>query len=125
MAYYDGSNNALALSSGRGYEIAGNYHPDLAAPGINVRGALPGGRFATRSGSCVSTAVSAGAAALLLEWVRNYGGYADGIPAADAYLIKSLFILGAVRPVNMSFPNPEWGYGQLNLFQVFEELRKL
>lgn len=125
MAYYDGSNNALALSSGRGYEIAGNYHPDLAAPGINVRGALPGGRFETRSGSCVSTAVSAGAAALLLEWVRNYGGYADGIPAADAYLIKSLFILGAVRPVNMSFPNPEWGYGQLNLFQVFEELRKL
>lgn len=125
MAYYDGSNNALALSSGRGYESAGTYHPDLAAPGINVRGALPGGRFATRSGSCISAAVSAGAAALLLEWVRKYGGSTDGVPAADAYLIKSLFILGAVRPANMSFPNPEWGYGQLNLFQVFEELRQL
>lgn len=125
MAYYDGSNNALALSSGRGYELAGKYHPDLAAPGINVRGALPGGRYATRSGSCISTAVSAGAAALLLQWVRNYGGTVNGVPAADAYLIKALFLIGAVQPDSMTFPNREWGYGQLNLFQVFEELRRL
>lgn len=124
-AYYNGSNNALALASGRGYERAGTYRPDLAAPGINVRGALPGGMFATRSGSCISTAVSAGAAALLLEWLRNYGGTEEGVPASDAYLIKALFLLGAVRPANMTFPNPEWGYGQLNLLQVFEELRRL
>lgn len=125
MAYYDGNNNALSLSSGRGYELAGKYHPDLAAPGINVRGALPGGRYATRSGSCISAAISAGAAALLLQWVRNYGGTVDGVPAADAYLIKALFLIGAVQPANMTFPNREWGYGQLNLFQVFEELRRL
>lgn len=125
MAYYDGGNNALALSSGRGYELAGKYHPDLAAPGINVRGALPGGRYATRSGSCISAAVSAGAAALLLQWIRSYGGTMDGVPAADAYLIKALFLIGAVQPDNMTFPNREWGYGQLNLFQVFEELRRL
>lgn len=125
MAYYEGSNNAVSLSSGRGYELSGKYHPDLAAPGINVRGALPGGRYATRSGSCISTAVSAGAAALLLQWVRNYGGTIDGVPASDAYLIKGLFLLGAVQPDNMTFPNRDWGYGQLNLFEVFEILRRL
>lgn len=125
MAYYDGSNNAVALSSGRGYELSGKYHPDLAAPGINVRGALPGGRYATRSGSSISTAVSAGATALLLQWVRNYGGTVDGVPATDAYLIKALFLLGAVQPGNMTFPNRDWGYGQLNLFEVFEVLRRL
>lgn len=125
IAYYNGSNNAVSLSSGRGYESGGHFQPTLAAPGIDVRGALPGGRFATRSGSSIATAVSAGAAALLLEWILKYGGPDDGLPGVDTYQIKNLFILGAVRPVSMDFPNREWGYGLLNLFQVFEVIRQL
>lgn len=120
VSYYDGANNSIALSSGRGYTRYEQLNPDLTAPGINVMGALPGGRYAVRSGSSVSTGISAGATALLVEWII----YQLGNPRIDSYQIKSLLILGAVRPPNMTFPNREWGYGQLNLYNTFEQARR-
>lgn len=121
VSYYNGSNNSIALSSGRGYTRNERINPDITAPGINVKGALPGGRFAVRSGSSISTAITAGAAALLMEWII----YQTGTAGIDSYQIKSLFILGAVRPGFMTYPNREWGYGQLNVYNIFEELRSI
>ena len=43
----------------------------------------------------------------------------------DSFQIKSLLILGAVRPKTMEYPNREWGYGQLNLYNTFEVMRQL
>lgn len=121
VSYYNGSNNSIALSSGRGYTRNERINPDITAPGINVKGALPDGRFAVRSGSSISTAITAGAAALLMEWII----YQIGTPGIDSYQIKSLFILGAMRPGFMTYPNREWGYGQLNVYNIFEEIRSL
>ncbi|MBO5461534.1 MAG: S8 family peptidase [Ruminococcus sp.] len=120
VSYYDGSNDGIALSSGRGYLIDTQSFPTITAPGINVRSVLPNGRFTTHSGSCISTAITAGAAALLMEWLI----YQTGTPIIDTYQIKGFFTVGAVRPDTMSFPNREWGYGQLNLYHTFEEIRK-
>ena len=121
VSYYSGATNGIALSSGRGYTRTENVNPDITAPGINVKGLLPGGRFAVRSGSSISTAITSGAAALLMEWII----YQIGSPVIDSYQFKSLFIIGAVRLPTMTFPNREWGYGQLDLFHTFEELRSL
>ena len=54
-----------------------------------------------------------------MEWIV----YQLGTPGIDSYQIKSLFILGAVRPDFMTYPNREWGYGQLNVYNIFEEIR--
>lgn len=121
VSYYDGSNNSIALSSGRGYTRTERINPDITAPGINVKGALPDGRYAVRSGSSVSAGITAGAAALLVEWII----YQIGSPIIDSYQIKSLFIIGAKRPPFMVYPNREWGYGQLNVYNIFEEIRNL
>lgn len=121
VSYYDGATDAVALSSGRGYVLGNQAFPSITAPGINVRGALPNGRFTTRSSSCAATAIAAGATALLMEWLF----YQAGTPIIDSYQIKALLTLGAVRPDIMTFPNPEWGYGQLNLYNTFEEIRRL
>lgn len=121
VSYYDGSNNSIALSSGRGYTRNERINPDITAPGINVKGALPNGRYAVRSGSSISTGIAAGAAALVMEWII----YQIGTPLIDAYQVKSLFILGAIRPTSMVYPNREWGYGQLNVYNIFEEIRNL
>jgi subtilisin family serine protease len=121
VSYYDGSNNSIALSSGRGYTRDELINPQITAPGINVIGALPGGLYAARSGSSISTGITSGAVALLMEWA--YGQL--GFTGLDAYQIKSLLILGAVRPPNMLFPNREWGYGILNLYNTLEEARNI
>lgn len=121
VSYYDGNNGALSQASGRGYTRTQMIRPDLTAPGIDVTGALPGGRFTVRSGSCVSAAITAGAAALMLEWLI----YIEKAPGVDSRQVKSLLILGTVRPKTMEYPNREWGYGQLNLYNTFEVIRQL
>lgn len=121
VSYYDGNTGALSQTSGRGYTRTGRLKPDITAPGVNVTGALPGGRFAARTGSCISAAITSGAVALMLEWLLDV----QKVPGIDSFQIKSLLILGAVRPGTMDYPNREWGYGQLNLYNTFETMRQL
>ena len=121
VSYYDGNTGALSQTSGRGYTRTGRLKPDITAPGVGVTGALPGGRFSSRTGSCVSAAITAGAVALMLEWLLDI----QDVPGIDSFQIKSLLILGAVRPGTMEYPNREWGYGQLNLYNTFETMRQL
>ena len=82
---------------------------------------ITGGRFTVRSGSCISTAITAGAVALTLEWELEQ----KNITGIDVFQIKSLLILGAIRPDFLEYPNREWGYGQLNLYNTFEAMRQL
>lgn len=121
VSYYDSSNNSIALSSGRGFTRTEQVKPDFTAPGINITGSLPGGRFESRSGSSTSVGITAGAAALLVEWHLQQ----KKIPSVDTSLIKSLLMLGATKTPDMSYPNREWGYGQLNLYNTFEAMRQL
>ena len=57
----------------------------------------------------------------MLEWLLYY----ENAPGIDSFQIKSLLILGATRPDTMEYPNREWGYGKLNLYNTFETLRRL
>ena len=118
-AYYDGANNSLAVSSGRGYTRTNQIKPDFAAPGVNVLGANLRGQLVRRSGSSIAVAVVAGAEALLMEWA----GRRDETP--DSLQIKNLLILGADRERTQSYPNRGWGYGRLNLYQTFENIRQI
>ena len=120
-AFYDGSTNAVALSSGRGYSRNDVINPTIAAPGVDVLGALPGGRYAMRSGSSAATAINAGAVALLLEWIL----IKMGNTSVDSYQIKSILMIGAQRPPGMQFPNRDWGYGLLDLYNALNEIREL
>lgn len=121
VSWYDGNTGALARESGRGYTRTSRRKPDITAPGTNITGALPGGRFSSRSGSCAAAAITSGAVALMLEWLL----FIEKVPGVDSFQVKSLLILGAVRPGTMDYPNREWGYGQLNLYNTFETMRRL
>lgn len=118
-AYYDGANNSLAVSSGRGYTRTNQIKPDFAAPGVNVLGANLRGQLVRRSGSSIAVAVTAGAEALLMEWADQRG------ETPDSLQIKNLLILGAERERTQTYPNRGWGYGRLNLYQSFENIRQI
>ena len=118
-AYYDGDNNSLAVSSGRGYTRTNQIKPDFAAPGVNVLGANLRGQLVRRSGSSIAVAVVAGAEALLMEWADQRG------ETPDSLQIKNLLILGAERERTQTYPNRGWGYGRLNLYQTFENIRQI
>jgi len=120
VAYYNGADNSIDINSGRGYTRNERIKPDFAAPGVDVLGAALRGQFVRRTGSSIAVGVTAGAAALLLEWiVYQLGG--EGI---DTIQIKSLLILGTVRDPLNTYPNREWGYGRMNLYRTFDEVRR-
>ena len=117
-AAYNAYDNSLFLNSSRGFTRTGQIKPDLAAPGVNVYGPAPDGGFARVTGTSASAALTAGACAQILEWGMRR------IPPRifNTTELKSLFIRGADRSRDILYPNQEWGYGTLNVYQVFVSL---
>jgi len=116
---YDSSENSLYVASSWGPTRLPRMAPDFVAPGVSIRGVYPTG-YGAMSGTSVAAAISAGAAALLMEW----GIVQKNMPAIDGDLIRSLLISGCTRDQNQSYPNIKWGYGKLNLYGTFLTLRE-
>lgn len=116
---YNHLTNSIYTASGRGPTLDNRIKPDLVAPGVNVYGPVPGGGYTFRSGTSIAAAHVAGAAALIFSWkIRNVTP--DSILTANA---KTMLIRGARRENIRSYPNIEWGYGALDLYNSFELLR--
>lgn len=121
VAYYNSDDNAVDINSGRGYTRDGIIKPDFAAPGVNITGAGIQKNFVTRSSSSAATGITAGAVALLLEWIMQQPG-ARGVSASQ---IRTIIVLGANRQPQAEYPNEEWGYGTMDLYRSLDTLRQL
>ena len=115
---YQHRDGSIYIAAGRGYTPDGMITPHLAAPGVNVKVPLVRGGFGTRSGTSISAAQTAGIAALLFEWAI----IRDNQPFFTGSGVKYYLQRGARREENMQYPNPEWGYGKVNLYHTFELL---
>lgn len=114
---YNDLSGSLFLESGRGYTITGAIKPDFAAPAVDITGI--GGQEHTSTS--YSAAITAGAAAMFMEWAVVRGN----LSAANTADVKSEFIRGAVQDPGQLYPNREWGYGKLNLARTFLNLAGL
>ena len=117
-AAYNAYNNSLYLNSSRGYTRTGQIKPDIAAPGVNVFAPAPRQRYTTITGTSAAAAITAGASALVMEWGMNR----TPTRIFNSEEMKSLFIRGAQRRGDNLYPNREWGYGLLDVYQVFVSL---
>ena len=119
---YDHTRNSIYIHASRGYSRSGQIKPDLAAPGVNILGASASGIRLTRmSGTSVAAAHLAGAAAILLHW----GVLNRSYPYLNTPVLKSIFVRGAQRNPALTYPNREYGYGTLDLYEAFLRLRNL
>lgn len=113
---YDAYNGSLFRASGRGYPRSGVIKPDFAAPGVSLTAPSPGNTYQNFTGSSAASALTAGATALLAEWGRRR--YMTRYLSARE--LKNLFLRGAFQNPSYTYPNREWGYGTMNLSQIFE-----
>lgn len=125
VSTYDHVTDSIFVHSSRGYTRHGIIKPEFAAPGVNVQGpglSLPGEelRFVRATGSSVAAAIAAGAAADVLSW----GIVDENEPNLDDTTVNAMLIRGADRNPALSYPNREWGYGTLNLYQSFLRVRE-
>lgn len=117
---YNSIRNSLYPESSWGPSILSPDVPDLVAPGYQVGGFYPTG-YGAMDGTSVATAIISGASALMLQW-----GIIEGNDLGFCTpLIKAYLIRGCFRMDVMEYPNPQWGYGTLDLMQTFFAMREL
>lgn len=108
---YDSFSDTPAPFSGRGFTWNTNQvKPDLAAPGVDITSASPGGGYETRSGTSMAAPFVTGSCALLMQW-----GITDGNdPFLYGEKMKAYLRQGA-RPLRgyTEYPNNQVGFGTL------------
>lgn len=116
---YNPNNNNLYPRASRGYSRTGVIKPELAAPGVSIQAPTLDHGFTEISGTGAAAAHTAGVTAILLEWgiVRN------NYPGIDTVEVKKFLIRGADRSPSTTYPNRDWGYGILDIYNVFDVLR--
>lgn len=103
---YDSRQNAYADFSGRGSQFLPIRKPDLAAPGVSISAPVPGGGYATVTGTSFAAPFVSGSAALLMEWgiVKGNDPFLYG-EKVKAYLRKGAQSVGGYE----EYPNVEVG----------------
>lgn len=115
---YDSATNSLYINTSWGPTRLPIMSPDFVAPGVNVGGVYPSG-YGTMSGTSVSAAITTGACALMLQW-----GIVEGNDLSmSTYQARAYIIRGCERDPKLIYPNTQWGYGQMNLYQSFDLMR--
>ncbi len=128
VAGYDYRNNSIYVNSSRGYTRMDGIKPDIAAPAVDVQGVFArrmdglasGGLYIRRSGTSIASAVTAGGIALILQWAVVEGNYINVTNES----IKRILMTGARRTTAMAYPNRQWGYGAIDLYESFNALRR-
>ncbi|BCN30729.1 S8 family peptidase [Anaeromicropila herbilytica] len=116
---YNSSTNALYPNASKGFSTSNIINPDLAAPGVNLRCPTLNHQFTSISGTGAATAHTVGITALILEWCIVRGNY----PGIDTVSIKKFLFRGAKRSDKTKYPNEEWGYGIIDLYNSFNIIR--
>ncbi len=107
VAAYNVRDEALYFEGSRGFTPSGRIKPDVTAPGVEVTGTFPRGRYGTMTGTSVAAAFVTGINALFMQ---------QYLEAGTGFYTKELLIRGAVGrgdPV----PNQEWGYGTVDAYR--------
>lgn len=116
---YNDVDNSLYVNSSWGATRLPAVSPDLVAPGVRVSGIYPTGE-GIMSGTSAAAAITTGACALMLQW----GIVRGNAITIDTFQIKGYLIRGCERDPNRTYPNLQWGYGKLDLYNSFDLIRE-
>jgi subtilisin family serine protease len=119
---YDYRDNSLYGDNGRGNNWYGIIKPDFAAPGVDITvpSYIGDNRYDIRSGTSIAAGFYGGMASLFLE----YGIIRGNIPYIGTNEIRNITIDGCEQLPGIPFPNREWGYGRVNIYNSIEKIRE-
>ncbi|MBX7410254.1 S8 family peptidase [Clostridium chauvoei] len=121
-SWYNQNNNTINGYSGRGEQWIGygqNTEPIMTVGGDKIKTIGKNSEIIYVSGSSASSAITAGACSLLLQW-----GIVDGNDKIiNAQKMITYFMRGVRKRPGDVYPNPEWGYGKLDMLTLFQNIK--
>jgi subtilisin family serine protease len=117
-AAYNQNNDNIVNYSGMAF--MDNYigRIDVAAGGVNAISVAPGNKLDVVNGTSVAAAVVTGACAMLFQWGIIDGNY----PRMYSQTIKTYLARGTIKRRGDVYPNPQFGYGILDVVIMFENI---
>ncbi|NFN94441.1 peptidase S8 [Clostridium botulinum] len=117
-AAYNQNNNNIVNYSGMSFLDDYIDRVDIAAGGVNALTVAPNNKTKIVNGTSVAAAVVAGTCAILFEW-----GIIEGNdPYMYSQTIKTYLTRGTKKRPGDTYPNPEWGYGILDVLGIFSNM---
>lgn len=117
-AAYNQNNNNIANYSGVDFINRPTPAIDVAAGGVNAITIAPNNRTTVVNGTSVAACIVTGACAMLFQW-----GIVDGNdPTMFTLTLKTYLARGVMERSGDVYPNPQWGYGRLNILTMFENI---
>lgn len=118
VAAYNQNNNNIVDYSGTAFLDDPKLQVNIAAGGVNATTVAPDNKTAVVNGTSVSAAIVAGACAMLFQW-----GIVDGNnPFMYSKTISAYLARGTTKRIGDLYPNPQWGYGMLNIVTMFQNM---
>lgn len=121
VAAYNQFDDSILKESGRGYSRFGEIVPDVAAPGYHIPCAIPGGLYGSITGTGAAAAHAAGVAAIVMEWGFCKGNHTT----ITGVQINHMMMRGANRNSSYTYPNNIWGYGQTDVYKLFQRISEI
>lgn len=116
---YNNATGGLYINSGRGYPVNNVVKPTFVAPGVSVLAPTLNNEYVRMSGTSVAAGMTAGVMAQFMEWGIIKGNRIN----LNTTEIKSYLMRGARRKNTLTYPNREWGYGELDAYNSIDILR--
>ncbi|MGL5149702.1 MAG: S8 family peptidase [Clostridium sp.] len=115
---YNQYNRNILDYSGKGFKGEYKNTISVVAPGKNILTIGKEGREVMVNGTSVSAAYVAGISALIFQWAIVNKNYSKIYSPALITMLER----GTDKRKGDFYPNPQWGYGIVDLYKIFEEL---
>jgi hypothetical protein len=118
--YYNQVNNTLDLNAGNGFTRDDRIKPSVTVGAKDILTVGKNNTLTVSTGAAIAGGILSGVVALLLQW-----GIVEGNdPNLYSSKVNIYLIRGTKREKEIIYPNPLWGYGVLNIQELFNGLTR-
>lgn len=118
---FNDKTNSMWIGSSKGpIRAKTTIKPDIVAPGVDIISTFINQEYIKSTGTGVSSSLTCGVLALIMEYISNEGGYQRR--SLFTQVLKTYLMLGATKSPIYTYPNDSQGYGILNLRSTIEAI---
>ena len=117
---YNNKTSSMWIGSSKGPVKGKGIKPDIVAPGVDIISPFINQSYTTSTGTGVSSSLTCGVLALVMEYVSQQGNYAR--KELFTQILKTYLMRGAIKQDIYTYPNYSQGYGILNLRNTIEAI---